>query len=90
MKINSINNTISNNSKSISFQRTAVPYPEYRSAYLPSSEYSSQSRISLIVDKISKLFNPEVTKEAKQIKNQIDNLYAQQQTPKEHLMSVFA
>ena len=88
MRVNSINNVSSNNS--LTFKRSAVPYPEYRSAYLPSSEYSSQSRISLIVDKISKLFNPEVTKEAKQIKNQIDNLYAQQQTPKEHLMSVFA
>lgn len=89
MRVSSINN-VSLNNNSLTFKRTAVPYPEYRSAYLPSTEYSSQSRISLLVDKISKLFNPEVTKEAKQIKNQIDNLYNQQQTPKEHLMSVLA
>ena len=87
MRVNSINNVSSYND-SLTFKRSAVPYPEYRSAYLPSTEYSSQSRISLVVDKLSKLFNPEVTKEAKQIKNQIDNLYTQQKTPKEHLMSV--
>ncbi len=86
MKINSINNTISNN-KSISFQRTAVPYPEYRAAYI----YPEQtSTITSLVNKISELFHPQVTREAVEIKSKIDSIYATQATPQEQLLSVLA
>lgn len=87
MKINSINNTISNNNKSISFQRTAVPYPEYRAAYI----YPEQtSTITSLVNKISELFHPQVTREAVEIKSKIDSIYATQATPQEQLLSVLA
>ncbi len=75
MKINSINtfnNTIA--LKQTSFKHTAVPYPEYKDAY-SNKQYDLQDRISNLVTKIADLFHPEVTKEAKEIKSQIDDIY---------------
>lgn len=71
MKINAINayNQNNNNNKA-SFKKTAVPYPEYEYAY-----YQQQTDIiSYIADKLSKLFNPKVDKEAQMIKENIDSL----------------
>lgn len=87
MKINSINNTILNNNKSINFKRTAVPYPEYRKAYIYPEHTNA---VSSLVKKISALFHPEVTKEAVEIKSKIDSIYATQATPKQQLLSVLA
>ena len=88
MKINSINNTLYNNNKSISFQKTAVPYPEYRKAYIYPE--TSKSAIDSLVNKISGLFHPQVTKEAVEIKSKIDSIYATTATPQEQLLSVLA
>ena len=91
MKVNSINsiNTINNNSYKQSFKHTAVPYPEYEKAYLYADK--SSSFVSSIINKISDLFNPEVTKEAVEIKSKIDKLYSvKTPSPKEHLLSVLA
>ncbi len=88
MKINSINNTSFNNNKSISFKKTAVAYPEYRNAYIYPE--TSKGAINSLVEKISGLFHPQVTKEAVEIKAKIDSIYATQQTPKEQLLSILA
>ncbi len=88
MKINSINNTIFNNNKSISFKKTAVPYPEYKKAYIYPE--TSNGAINNLVDKISALFHPQVTKEAVDIKSKIDSIYATPQTPQDQLLSVLA
>lgn len=72
MKVSSIN-TIKYNSNMASFKHTAVPYPEYSYAY--SNSHSLEKKISNIIDRITDLFHPSVTKEAKNIKSQIDNIY---------------
>lgn len=88
MKVNSIN-SINYNSYKPSFKHTAVPYPEYEKAYKYAT--SSNSVMSTIINKISDLFSPEVTKEAVEIKSQIDKLYnIKTPSPKEHLLSVLA
>ena len=92
MKINSIN-TINKTSalKQPSFKHTAVPYPEYKDAY-DIKQYDLQDRISNIVTKIADLFHPEVTKEAKVIKSQIDDIYDKKpaKAAKQQLLSVLA
>lgn len=71
MKINSINNAyITNNNINKSFKSTAVPYPEYRTAYIVTCK--KPGTIEKIVDKISEFFSPKVTKEAKKIQKTID------------------
>ena len=88
MKVNSIN-TINNNYNKYSFKRTAIPYPEYEKAYLYAK--SSDTFVNSLINKITALFNPEVTKEAVEIKSQIDKLYSvKTPSPKEQLLSVLA
>ena len=88
MKVNSIN-SIKYNTYKQSFKHTAVPYPEYEKAYKYTT--SSENIVSSIINKISDLFNPEVTKEAIEIKSKIDKLYSvKTPSPKEHLLSVLA
>ena len=88
MKVNSINSINYNNYKQ-SFKRTAIPYPEYEKAYLYTN--NSKNLVTTIIDKISDLFNPVVTKEAEEIKTQIDKLYSvKTPSPKEQLISVLA
>lgn len=88
MKINSINNVTSNYNKQ-GFKRTAVPYPEYNKAYTYNSQ--TESVINSLVDKISELFHPSVTKEAVDIKQKIDSIYdPQPNSPKAQLLSVLA
>ena len=88
MKINSINN-INNNYNNQSFKRTAVPYPEFTRSY--STQVKDDSIVSSLMNKISKLFQPDVTKEAVVIKSQIDKIYDPKTlSPKEHLLSVLA
>ena len=71
MKINSINNAyITNNNKNKSFKASAVPYPEYKTAYIVSCKKAGT--IEKMVDKISEFFSPKVTKEAKNIQKTID------------------
>ncbi len=81
MKINPINNITYSKQ---SFKHTAVPYPEYEKAYIYITEDKS------IFDKISKLFNPKVNKEAQRIKTVIDNTYNGTPNPKKQLLSVLA
>ena len=88
MKVNSIN-TINNNYNKYSFKRTASPYPDYENAYLYAK--SSDTFVNSLINKITALFNPEVTKEAVEIKSQIDKLYSvKTPSPKEQLLSVLA
>lgn len=89
MKINSINslNTY-NKAYTPSFKHTAVPYPEYESGYKP-KPISNKSKIIGFVDKLSDLFKPEVTEEAKNIKSNIDRI-CDDGSPKQHLLSVVA
>lgn len=88
MKINSINN-INNNYNKPSFKRTAVPYPEYKTAYIIKA--GEDTLVSSIKNKINEIFRPDVTKEALNIKNQIDSFYGTQEAdPKQHLLTVFA
>lgn len=80
MKVSSINSISSyntNKSANLSFKHIAVPYPEYeeRGAYSNNHHLNVQSKISQLVGKISDLFHPSVTKEANEIKKQIDQLY---------------
>ena len=73
MKINSINTAYNYNNKyNTSFKRTAVPYPEYRAAY---NVAQKNSVIDTLINKISNLFSPEVTKEAVNIKKNIDTVF---------------
>lgn len=75
MKINAINsyNYISNKT---SFKHTAVPYPEYESAYAYSNDSEFVSRkVDSVVSKLASLFSPKVTKEANTIKSDIDSIY---------------
>lgn len=87
MKINAINNSYNLNNVQ-SFKRTAVPYPEYASAYVFTKE---SGIVDTFVSKISKLFSPEVSKESAKIKNQIDTIYSlSSENPKKALLSVLA
>lgn len=75
MKINTISSLNYNMTKP-SFKHSAIPYPEYESAYSYNndSEFISQT-IDSIVSKFATLFTPKVSKEAKIIKSDIDNIY---------------
>lgn len=85
MKINAINNTYNNVQ---SFKKTAIPYPEYASAYVFKKEAGI---VDTFVSKMAKLFSPEVTQESAKIKNQIDSLYnVNTENPKKALLSVLA
>lgn len=93
MKVNSINsiNTISNYSNKLnnpSFKHTAVPYPEYENAYVH-KQVGFHDKISILVAKLSDLFHPEVTKQANEIKSQIDSIY-DDKSAKKQLVSVLA
>lgn len=73
MKINSINTAYNYNNKyNTAFRRTAVPYPEYKSAYYVAQKNTA---IDTLINKISNLFSPEVTKEAVNIKKNIDTVF---------------
>lgn len=75
MKINSISSTnYINNSYKQSFKHVAVPYPEYENAYI-AKHTNPENKIAALINKISDLFHPEVTKEAKNIKSKIDDAY---------------
>lgn len=82
MKINSINsiNTFGRPGAPRSFKHTAVPYPEYENAYIYDSS-DNKGFFGKIAEKISDLFNPAVSKEAKDIKSQIDTIFGEE--PKE-------
>ncbi|MBQ4123954.1 hypothetical protein IJD44_09610 [bacterium] len=86
MKINSINNlnAFSTQSKSQTFGKTAVPYPEYKNAYIYSSTQSA-GVIDRISEKISKLFQPEVSNEASRIKSQINTVFEDTASKKSQL-----
>ena len=85
MKVNSIN--LINTYSKPSFKHTAVPYPEYANAY----KNNDNNGINSLLNKISSFFTPQVTNEAKEIKEQINNIYTDNNTSaKKHLMSVFA
>ena len=89
MKVNSIN-TLYNNYSKLSFKHTAVPYPEYESAY-----YNSSNGFSALAEKLSQLFSPKVSKETINIKSKIDSIYEQKSdknnlNPKKQLLSVLA
>lgn len=74
MKINSINNinTFKTANKAQSFKGLPVAYPEYKDAYVYKRD---NTLIDNVITKLTKLFSPEVTKEATQIKNSIDNVF---------------
>ena len=94
MKVNSIS-SFNYNSIRPSFKHTAVPYPEYESAYYNAPD-TFGTKILNIADKITELFSPKVTKEASQIKANIDDVYANKTVdidelpPKKQLLSVLA
>lgn len=87
MIISSINSFTNNINPS--FQKTAVPYPEYQRQQVPSfthtavpyPEYqnfdydTNKGIIAEIADKLSALFHPAVQKEAAEIKADIDSIY---------------
>ena len=88
MRVNSINTIQSIYNAKPSFKHTAVPYPEYSNAYLPEKTFSEK-----LADTFKKLFNPQVSKEAENIKNQIDACYddtTECDDPKKCLLSVLA
>lgn len=80
MKISSINsiNTFGRPGSPRSFKQTAVPYPEYIDAYIYDSA-DEKGFFGKIADKISDLFNPQVSKEAKEIKSQINTIFDEKQ-----------
>lgn len=87
MKINAINSAIYSKGRP-GFKSTAVPYPEYRDAYII-ERLPLDERISNFVSRISDLFTPSVTKEAKEIKSEINSIFEDDETnPKEQLLSV--
>ena len=91
MKVNAINNTQNVNTyKNVSFKHTAVPYPEFESAYNKPAD--SSDFMLAFAEKISKFFSPEVRKEADNIKNTIDYVYDndKNQQPKKALLTVLA
>ena len=86
MKINAINNLYNNNFQS--FKRSAIPYPEYASAYVFTKE---DNIVDTFVTKMAKLFSPEVSQESAKIKNQIDSIYnVNSENPKKAFLSVLA
>lgn len=95
MKINAINSA-SYMTTCVSFKHSAVPYPEYESAYYKNT--TQPDAITRVVDKISALFTPEVTKKSQEIKNDINKIYNNGKSinvdfstnPKNHLLSVLA
>lgn len=75
MKINSIS-SFNYNVNRPSFKHTAVPYPEYESAYSYNNDSEFVSRkVDSVVSKLAALFSPKVSKEAKAIKSDIDSIY---------------
>lgn len=86
MKVNSIN-SINYFTKAPAFKHTAVPYPEFEN-------YVNKQQNSNLLDKLSELFHPTVTKNALDIKSKIDGVYSHSQktsmSPKAHLLSVLA
>ena len=85
MKINAINNTYNNVQ---SFKKTAIPYPEYASAYVFKKEAGI---VDTFVSKMAKLFTHEISSESAKIKSQIDNLYSTNiEDPKKALLTVLA
>lgn len=88
MKINSITN-YGQVSRNLNFKHSAVPYPEYESAY-----HKNEKEFNIVenfVQKIAELFSPKVSKEAEFIKQEIDYIYSDSQvTPKQALLSVIA
>lgn len=89
MKINSINNVNTSYSqvKTQSFKHTAVPYPEYENAYVYNGN-KQKNLFGLISEKISDLFHPEVTKEAKNIKSQINSIFDDKNSQEKHFSAV--
>jgi hypothetical protein len=91
MKINAINTINYNNTNKPAFKHVAVPYPEFESAYHKQT-YTVEEKLNAILDKISALFTPAVSKEASTIKTGIDTIYEtekQLNTPK-NVLSVVA
>ncbi len=86
MRVNAINN-FSNVGKRVSFSHTAVPYPEFESAY-KYEESDNYKKISEAISKLSDFFNPAVRKEAAAIKNQINDIYTSDKKLKGQLISV--
>ncbi len=93
MKINAINNS-NYMTRDVSFKSAVVPYPEYENAYY---KQSRPDAITRVVDKISALFTPEVTKKSQEIKNDINKIYDNGnqnanfvKSPQTHLLSVLA
>lgn len=74
MKINYISNinNFSNYSKAVKFGHTAVPYPEYEHIQTSNNQHDV---FSIISHKISDFLHPEVSKQAKEIKSQIDSVF---------------
>lgn len=90
MRVSSINsfnqyNCIKNKQ---SFKHTAVPYPEFENSY-KTKPASVKFSINNIISRISELFHPQVSKDAKEIKNQIDKIYDKKSADK-HLVSALA
>ena len=83
MKMNSIN-LLNYNTKPQAFKHTAVPYPELENLY-----YQNPDSVNSVFKKVSSLFHPQVTKEAKEIKSKIDTIY-EPKDPKAQLLSVLA
>ena len=90
MKVNAINSTMYM-TKAPAFSHIAVPYPEYEKY----SKRNQSSSVERIVDRLSALFTPEVTKKSQEIKNNINKIY---DTPKQksdfdrnkHLLALLA
>lgn len=90
MRVNSINN-INYNLNRPSFKHTAVPYPEFASAY-EVIENPVETKILNAIDKLVDLFSPKVSKEAMDIKAGIDSIYTAtpKKAAKQKLISVLA
>lgn len=90
MRVNSINN-INNNLNKANFKHTAVPYPEFASAY-EIVENPIETKIVKVIDKLTDLFSPKVSKEAKEIKAGIDSIYClpPKKAAEQKLLSVLA
>lgn len=87
MRVNSISSFNYKNNNLQSFKHTAVPYPEYEGSYNQNDK--SIYKIDVLINKISDLFHPEVSKSAREIKSQIDKI-CEDNSPKDSLMSVLA
>lgn len=71
MRVNAINNFYPQVQRT-SFGHTAVPYPEYEKAYHKNTGNNIVNSFAL---KLSSVFSPEVKKNAREIKNEINGLY---------------